>query len=87
MEPAGEASHDVQLFSTVRVEDADGVEEYTLVRSADTDAAQGRISVDSPVGSALLGLRRGAEVDVRTPGGVRRLTVVDVSAPKLRSIR
>lgn len=76
-------SHDVQLFSTVSVREGGDVEEYTLVRSAETDAAHGRISVESPVGRALLGRRRGDEIEVQTPGGVRRLTVVDVSAPRL----
>jgi transcription elongation factor GreA len=73
--------HTVEQRSTVRVRDDEGEEEYTMVRSAEADAALGRISMESPVGRALLGRRRGDEVEVQTPGGVRRFTVVDVYPP------
>jgi transcription elongation factor GreA len=68
----------VELGSRVRVRDVDGEEEYTIVSRTLADAAQGRISEESPVGRALLGRGRGEEVEVVTPGGVRRLTIVDV---------
>jgi transcription elongation GreA/GreB family factor len=70
---------DVQLYSTVRVRDADGEEEYTIVSAADAFVIQGRISMESPVGRALLGRRRGDRIEVRTPGGVRLLTIVGVA--------
>jgi transcription elongation factor GreA len=73
--------HCVELCSTVHVRDDESEEEYTMVRSAEADAALGRISMESPVGRALLGRRRGDEVEVQTPGGVRRFTVVDVYPP------
>lgn len=70
----------VELRSTFRVADAEGdEEEYTVVGSAEADVAHGLISFESPVGRALLGHRRGDALDVRTPGGIRRLTIVDVS--------
>jgi transcription elongation factor GreA len=72
---------EVAVGFKVRVRDAHGEEEeYTIVRSADADAAQGRISTESPVGRALLGGRRGEEVRVHTPGGLRTLTIVKVAA-------
>jgi transcription elongation GreA/GreB family factor len=73
---------EVQPGSRVRVRDADGEEEYTLVRRGEADPANGRISTESPVGRALLGCRRGDEVTVQTPGGIRALTVVGVAAPR-----
>ncbi len=73
--------HCVEPCSTVRVRGEEGEEEYTVVRSTEADAAQRRISVESPVGRALLGRRPGDEVEVRTPGGVRRFTVVEVAPP------
>jgi Transcription elongation factor, GreA/GreB, C-term len=70
----------VELRSTFRVADAEGdEEEYTVVGSAEADVAHGLISIESPVGRALLGHRRGDALDVRTPGGIRRLTIMDVS--------
>jgi transcription elongation factor GreA len=77
----GSLCGEVQVGSKVRVRDAYGEEEYTIVRSADADAAQGRISTESPVGRALLGSRRGEEVRVHTPGGIRALTIVKVATP------
>jgi transcription elongation factor GreA len=70
----------VELYSTVRVRDADGEEEYTIVCAADALVIQGRISMESPVGRALLGRRRGDRIEVRTPGGVRLLTIVGVAS-------
>jgi transcription elongation GreA/GreB family factor len=73
---------EIQPGSKVRVRDADGEDEYTLVRSGKAHPAKGRISAESPVGRALLGGRRGDEVKVQTPGGIRALTIVDVAAPR-----
>lgn len=50
-----------------------------LVYPADADAALGRVSVLAPIGSALLGLRVGQEIEWPTPGGVRRVRVVGVA--------
>jgi transcription elongation GreA/GreB family factor len=58
-----------------------GEEEYVIVSPASADPHRGRISVVSPVGSALLGLRRGEDVSVQTPGGVQRLAILDVVPP------
>lgn len=51
----------VTMYSKLRVADTDGGPErhVTLVYPADADAAQGMISVLSPLGTALLGLRVG----------------------------
>jgi transcription elongation factor GreB len=65
--------------ATVTVEDEDGEEKTVmLVGEDEIDVAAGRISWRSPVGAALLGRREDDEVRVRTPAGVRTLTVVAV---------
>lgn len=51
---------------------------YALVGAAESDPGAGRISVDSPVGKALVGARAGDEVVVRTPRGEARYRVVAV---------
>jgi len=62
--------------STIEVEDEDGsVETWHLVGPMETDPASGRISVDSPVGRAVLGKRKGDKVTVNAPSGVIELTV------------
>jgi Transcription elongation factor, GreA/GreB, C-term len=53
-------------------------EEYTIVPRGEAEVERGLISPHSPVGSALLGHRAGEELVVRTPGGPRRLRILEV---------
>lgn len=58
---------------------ADGrTREVQLVGVDEADAAKGRISFLSPLGSRLLGTSRGDELEVQTPGGIERIEVVAV---------
>lgn len=52
--------------------------EYQIVGSAEADPMHGRISNESPVGSAILGHRVGEEVDVNTPGGTMRMRILEI---------
>ena len=72
-----EEHHDgiVQVGSRVTVKDESGEEEFTIVGPAEVDVANGRISMESPVGKALLGHRVGEEIKVQTPGGTRTLKI------------
>lgn len=49
-----------------------------LVYPREADAKRGWISVLAPIGSALLGLRVGQEIDWPTPSGTKRVRVVEV---------
>jgi transcription elongation factor GreB len=61
----------------VTVEDEQGERQrYQLVGPDEFDAAAGRISVDSPVGRALMGRRLGDEVPVRRPKGETVYSVI-----------
>ena len=51
---------------------------YTLVAVTEAKAAEGRLSIDSPVAQALQGARKGEIVAVPAPGGERTLTVVAI---------
>jgi transcription elongation factor GreA len=51
---------------------------YTLVFPGDGDPAQGWISADSPLGSAVLGCVPGDRVEVTAPAGRRVVTVLSV---------
>ncbi|HQQ93343.1 MAG TPA: transcription elongation factor GreA [Bacteroidia bacterium] len=42
---------------------------YTLVAQNEADLKSGKISVDSPIGKALLGKKVGEKVDVQVPAG------------------
>ncbi|MFA5493622.1 MAG: nucleoside diphosphate kinase regulator [Porticoccaceae bacterium] len=71
----------VAMGSTVTFRDRDNGAEttVTLVFPREANVDQMRISVLSPVGSALIGLRIGGAIDWPMPGGrQRRLEVVTV---------
>jgi transcription elongation factor GreA len=48
---------------------------YTLVPASEANASQGRISVESPVGKALVGRTIGEEVEVTAPSSVLRFRI------------
>jgi len=66
------------MGSRVRLRTDDVEEEYRVVAPEDAAPASGLISMESPVGRALLGRGVGERVSVHTPAGVRGLTVVSV---------
>src|SRR5919201_814149 len=64
----------------VRLEDEDGAERvYRLVGPDEADAPRGLLSVDAPLGRALLGKAEGDAVRVERPAGLLEVTVVEVS--------
>jgi len=69
----------VTVGSRVLVSDADGVEEYTIAPEEEVDTVAGRISTSCPLGRAVLGHSVGEQILVRTPGGVRRITIAAVT--------
>ena len=52
--------------------------EYELVGAIEADIGQGRLSIDAPVGRAVLGASAGDAVTVACPGGELRLEVVSI---------
>lgn len=52
--------------------------EYTLVFPQEADIDSGRISVLSPIGTAVLGYSVGDEIEWNVPGGTRRIRIVAV---------
>jgi transcription elongation factor GreA len=74
----GEQATVVGAHVRIRDVDTSQVEEYDIVGSGQADPAAGRISSESPIGSALLGRYEGEVVDVETPIGTRRLTILEV---------
>jgi transcription elongation factor GreB len=69
----------VYFGATLVLEDEDGKRTtYQLVGADETDAKGGRISVESPVGRALLGKALGASVTVVRPRGEVEVTIVEI---------
>ena len=57
----------------------DEEETYYIVGAREADPANGRISNESPIGSALLGAKKGATVRVLTPGGEVQFQVKSIA--------
>lgn len=73
----------VRMGSTVHYRTDAGQEPtVTLVYPVDADISEGRISVLTPVGTALIGLRKGQSITWRDRAHKRHmLTVLDVTQP------
>jgi len=66
--------------STIEVEDDEGETiVYHLVGAVEADPVAGRISVESPVGRALVGKRAGERISVQVPAGTVELKIKNVS--------
>ena len=70
----------VRFATTVVLEDLETGEEvtYTLVGEDEADVGQGLLSVQSPVGRALLGKEVDDEVVVHVPAGTRQYEVREI---------
>jgi transcription elongation factor GreA len=68
-----------RLGARVTVQDAHGEMTYVIVGPTEVDPRAGRISAQSPIGSALIGARAGDTVTVAAPAGTLKLKVIGVS--------
>lgn len=69
----------VEIGATVTIQEGrDEPETYYLVGPAEADPTQGKISFESPIGSALLNHKIGDEVKVSAPGGDMLFKIIDI---------
>jgi len=69
----------------IRLEDEEAVETiYRIVGPDEFDVSKGYISMDSPVGRALLGREEGSAVVVKRPKGDVKYEIVEVSRTPLK---
>lgn len=83
IDPSGISQSKAAFGATVKVLDTEADEEYafTLVGVEETDAKQGRISISSPVGRALLGKEAGDVVTVKVPARTVEYEIIEVTFP------
>ena len=74
-------SDKVGLGHTVKLLDLNTNEEltYDIVGSHQANPVENRISNDSPVGKALIGKKRGDEVEIKVKAGVIRFRILKIS--------
>jgi transcription elongation factor GreA len=68
-----------QIGAKVKIqEDGNEPEEYIIVSSAEANPREGKISVESPIGRALVDKKPGDEITVEAPGGSFTLQLLSV---------
>lgn len=77
----------VRINSTVvvKAEENDQVLELKLVTPDKADIKQKRISVMAPIGTALIGFRRGEKVKWLVPAGKKTFTILEVVNEQFKS--
>ena len=70
----------VKFGATVKLvdEDTDGEVSYRIVGELEADVKAGKVSITSPIARALIGKRKGDQVEVTTPNGSRSYEVLAV---------
>ena len=70
----------VKFGATVTLvdEDTEKKQVWQIVGEPEADAKSGRISISSPLARALLGKKKGANVEVVTPGGAKAYELLKV---------
>lgn len=71
----------VSILTTVKIKNLinNASMKYTLVAENEADLKIGKISVDSPIGKALLGKKVGEKVDVQVPAGKVTFEVSEIT--------
>lgn len=80
-DPKGIAADEVTLLATVTLQDVktDNEVTYTLVSPEEVDVDQQKISIESPVGRALVGRKTGDAVTIEVPVGTLEYKIISVS--------
>lgn len=68
----------VVIGSTVKIEMDDGIDEFTIVGRVEADPSKKKISNESPLGSSLMGAKKGETVEVATPIVRYKCKVLDI---------
>jgi transcription elongation factor GreA len=80
--------NEVHLGATVRVKEIKtGVtHEFTIVGSAEADPVNSRLSNESPLGSSLMGNKKGETTEVKTPRGLTTYKIEAINSTKKQKV-
>lgn len=76
------ASEDIVTMNSIvkiKYEGDDETEEVTIVSKIESDPIEGKLSIESPIGEALMGKTIGDIAEVFTPDGTFKIEIVGVS--------
>ena len=71
----------VQILNRVKMKNmtTGKIVEYTLVSENEANLKEGKLAIGTPIAQALLGKKKGEEVDVKVPSGMLRLEILEIS--------
>jgi len=71
----------VYILTTVKVKDLKFNDEleYSLVSATEADFKTNKISVESPLGKALIGKKVGEVAEVKAPAGIMKYEILDIT--------
>lgn len=71
----------VYILSNVKLKNLKmgGTVEYTMVSDEEADFEKRKLSITSPIGSAIMGKKKGDVVDVKVPAGAIKFEILDIS--------
>ena len=71
----------VQILNRVKMKNmtTGKIVEYTLVSENEANLKEGKLAIGTPIAQALLGKKKGEEVDVKVPSGMLRHEILDIS--------
>lgn len=80
LDPSQLDTSKVGLLATVRLRNSQTHQEmtYTLVPAVEASVREGKISIESPIGKALLGHSVGDEVEITVPAGKLKLQILEI---------
>ena len=72
------SSDAVDIGNVVHVEVEGGQEKFKIVGAHEADPLNGMISYESPIGQALIGKKKGEEIEVTVPAGMIRYKITNI---------
>jgi transcription elongation factor GreA len=68
----------ISLGSQIKVKNAVKEREFLIVGATEANPAEGKISDESPLGQAFMHRSVGDEVEVETPAGIHKYTILEI---------
>lgn len=68
----------VKLYSKVKVKNGKGLRRFTLVKPDEIDLSEGKISLESPLGKALINKKESETVVAETPNGSLKYKIIEI---------
>ncbi len=71
----------VQILSKVKIKNLknNAVMEYAIVSETEADFKQGKISINTPIATGLLGKKVGDQAEVEVPNGIMNFEIIEIN--------